>query len=167
MKPTLLRIYREKRDFTLTSEPRGKSRKRQQTKSLSFVVQKHQSYQLHYDFRLEVQGILKSWAVPKGIPNAKKLKRLAVMAEDHPYEYRNFKGRIPAGQYGAGFVDIFDQGTYEHAELQDQIQQEDKILHDLHRGKLSFVLHGKKFQGTYVLLRIKTKENQWLIWKLM
>src|ERR1041385_6295884 len=105
-----LKEYRRKRDFEKTAEPEGKTAK---TKQRRFVIQKHAASRLHYDFRLEIGGTLKSWAVPKGIPYAKGEKRLAVHVEDHPVSYINFEGTIPQGQYGGGTVMVWDRGTFD------------------------------------------------------
>lgn len=122
-------------------------------RSLSrFVVQKHQARNLHYDFRLEHKGVLKSWAVPKGVPERAGVKRLAVAVEDHPVDYINFSGRIPEGEYGAGTVEIYDKGKWQ------------TIDGSLDRGSMKFKLSGKKLKGEYVLVRLKDKKN-WLIYK--
>lgn len=144
-----LEKYQAKRKFSITPEPKGKVKKR----SLSrFVVQKHQARNLHYDFRLEQGGVLKSWAVPKGVPEKKGIKRLAVQVEDHPVEYINFSGIIPKGEYGAGTVEIWDKGKWQ------------ALDGSLERGSIKFSLAGKKLQGEYVLVRLKDKKN-WLIYK--
>ena len=141
--------YQRKREFNKTSEPRGKVEK---TNLSRFVVQKHRARNLHYDFRLETGGVLKSWAVPKGVPEEIGIKRLAVQVEDHPVDYINFSGIIPEGEYGAGTVEIWDKGRWEIVEG------------SLGAGSLKFNLAGKKLKGQYVLVRFKDKKN-WLIYK--
>lgn len=147
-----LKKYKEKRDFKKTSEPKGKTKK--SSKSLRFVVQHHLARKDHYDFRLEYNGVLKSWAVPKGPSYKTTDKRLAVMVEDHPYEYRNFEGVIPKGEYGGGTVMLFDEGTWECS---------GSIKDGLKRGSLKFVLHGKRLKGKWTLVRFK--EDNWLLIK--
>lgn len=152
-----LRDYLKKRDFSRTREPRGGSRSSPK-KTLRFVVQKHDASRLHYDFRLEINGTLKSWAVPKGIPYKKGEKRLAVQVEDHPIGYAGFEGVIPKGQYGGGTVMLWDSGTF--ASLGGQ------PAHDLANGKLHFTLHGKKLNGEWTLIQIRGEEGkQWLLLK--
>lgn len=111
---------------------------------------------MHYDFRLEIDGVLKSWAVPKGPPTEPKEKRLAIKVEDHPLAYGNFEGTIPEGQYGAGTVEIWDSGTFSPLDGADPLDQ-------LNAGKLSFVLNGKRLKGHYVLVRTKFGPNSWLL----
>ena len=149
--------YRRKRHFQDTPEPRGKVTS--QAGKL-FVIHKHAARRLHYDLRLEVGGVLKSWAVPKGPSLNPADKRLAIQVEDHPFEYRTFEGTIPEGQYGAGEVIIWDQGTYEPEQSQSAAAQ-------LERGELKFRLHGQKLQGSFVLVRLKGRErkNEWLLIK--
>ncbi|MNK17099.1 putative DNA ligase-like protein [compost metagenome] len=150
--------YVEKRDFEQTSEPKGG---KAVGKKLSFVVQRHHASHLHYDFRLELDGVLKSWAVPKGPSLNPKDKRLAMMVEDHPYDYRSFEGVIPKGNYGAGVVSIFDEGTYEAID-----NKKDSLNKGLKDGNLKFVLHGKKLKGEFALVRMKDSEqNAWLLIK--
>lgn len=160
-----LEKYIRKRDFTKTAEPAsGKAavKDKKTTPKLRFVVQRHHASRLHYDFRLEMKGVLKSWAVPKGPSLNPQDKRLAMMVEDHPYDYRTFEGIIPAGNYGAGVVDIFDQGYYEAL---DQGTEKD-LLQGLHAGNLKFRLHGKILKGEFALVKIKTsEENAWLLIK--
>lgn len=154
--------YNQKRNFEETAEPKGKIKK--SAKELVFVVQKHAASHLHYDFRLEMEGVLKSWAVPKGPSMNPKDKRLAMMVEDHPYDYKDFEGNIPKGNYGAGNVIVWDNGTYNNPEAQ---QDPEKALRaGLHKGHLSFVLKGKKLKGEFSLIKLKGKqENAWLLIK--
>lgn len=157
----LLEKYIHKRNFGKTSEPR--SGKKNSGGELRFVVQRHHASHLHYDFRLEMEGVLKSWAVPKGPSLNPNDKRLAMMVEDHPYSYRTFEGIIPEGNYGAGVVTIFDEGTYEAIEGKDQ---EKALLKGLHSGSLKFRLHGKVLKGEFALVKIKNSEdNSWLLIK--
>lgn len=150
-----LKTYRAKRAFARTPEPRGKVSR---VKQKRFVIQKHAARQLHYDFRLEFGGVLKSWAVPKGLPSHQKERRLAVHVEDHPLAYRTFHGRIPKGEYGAGKVEIWDHGTYEP--LTD-------MKRGLAEGKIEVRLHGKKVSGDYVLVRMEGRiKNGWLMMKM-
>jgi len=155
--------YKAKRDFKLSPEPEGKVKKN--TPSLSFVVQRHKASHLHYDFRLEMDGVLKSWAVPKGPSLNPKDKRLAMMVEDHPYTYKDFKGVIPTG-YGAGIVEIWDKGKYTDIENSEKTIAEKKLKAGLKAGNLKFTLHGKKLKGEFALVKLKTaEENSWLLIK--
>lgn len=157
--------YRKKRDFKKTSEPKaGKSPNKKQ---LTFVVQKHKASRLHYDFRLEMGGTLKSWAVPKGPSTDPQHKRLAMMVEDHPMDYRQFEGTIPKGQYGGGTVIVWDEGTYESIEpLKTKKAQEKHLLEQLDKGSLKIRLHGKKLKGEYALVKTQGMgENGWLLIK--
>src|SRR4051812_37700370 len=151
--------YRRKRDFKVTSEPRGGKPKHHKTRS--FVIQKHAASHLHYDFRLELDGVLKSWAVPKGPSLDPTVKRLAMHVEDHPLEYGGFEGIIPEGEYGGGTVLLWDQGTWEPVE-------------DGRRGyldgSLKFELHGEKLRGRWMLVRKGGKrgdeaEKNWFLFK--
>ncbi len=153
-----LDIYIKKRNFEETTEPKGgKSTKAK----LAFVVQRHHASHLHYDFRLELDGVLKSWAVPKGPSLNPKDKRLAMMVEDHPYDYKSFEGEIPKGNYGAGVVTIFDEGTYEAID-----KKQDSLVKGLADGNLKFVLHGKKLKGEFALVKMKgSEQNAWLLLK--
>lgn len=155
--------YKQKRDFRVSSEPT--SGKNKSTK-LSFVVQRHKASQLHYDFRLEMEGVLKSWAVPKGPSMNPADKRLAMMVEDHPYDYKDFKGVIPEG-YGAGIVEIWDKGTYTPVDEKGNIIEEKKLKASLKAGSIKFSLKGKKLQGEFALVRLKNieKGNSWLLIK--
>lgn len=155
--------YNEKRDFEQTDEPKGKIGKSEN--ELIFVVQKHAASHLHYDFRLEMGGVLKSWAVPKGPSLDPKIKRLAMMVEDHPYNYKDFEGTIPGGNYGAGHVIVWDNGTYLPAEA-TKGKPEKQLQEDLQKGRLSFLLKGKKLKGEFSLVKLKGKqENAWLLIK--
>ncbi len=164
--PDLLEKYRGMRDFGDTPEPAGRTKKI--AKGPIFVIQKHQASRLHYDFRLEMEGVLKSWAVPKGPSYDPSVKRLAMMTEDHPYDYAAFEGVIPAGNYGAGNVIIWDQGTWEF------IEPGDDPVKALKSGKLTFRLQGKKMFGEWALVKIggrsgsgrgSDKGNEWLLLK--
>ena len=141
-----LKTYRGKRDFTKTKEP-GKSSKKPADKELVFVVQRHHASRLHYDFRLEMEGVLKSWAVPKGPSLNPKDKRLAMMVEDHPYSYKDFEGEIPKGNYGAGNVYKYDTGTYES--VKDPDDSEKELLKELKGGSIKFRLKGKILKGEF------------------
>lgn len=158
--PGSLKRYHAKRDFKTTPEPRGAPVKG--GKRLRFVIQKHRASRLHYDFRLEADGVLKSWAVPKG-PSLDTLdRRLAMHVEDHPFDYRSFEGIIPKGQYGAGEVIVWDEGTYKLAEGDDPATE-------IGNGKIKFVLSGKKLNGEFTLVRIKGRGGEggdpWLLIK--
>src|SRR6186713_1551216 len=140
-----LSLYNKKRKFSETPEPEGKEKS--SAKGLRFVIQKHDASHLHYDFRLEMKGVLKSWAVPKGPSMNPDDKRLAVMVEDHPYDYKDFEGTIPEGSYGAGNVIVWDNGTYEAIGAKDAKDGEDLLLKGLKKGHIGIVLHGKKLKG--------------------
>lgn len=158
--PDLLKKYRSMRDFSDTPEPAGGKPKG--GRKPMFVIQKHQASHLHYDFRLEMEGVLKSWAVPKGPSYDPNVKRLAMMTEDHPYDYGSFEGVIPEGNYGAGNVIIWDTGTWEF------IEPGDDPVKALAGGKLTFRLQGKKMFGEWALVRIRgrsPKGNEWLLLK--
>lgn len=159
-----LKMYHQKRQFAHTPEPRGSHQRADS--ALWFVVQKHDASRLHYDFRLELDGVLKSWAVPKGPSLNPKDKRLAVMVEDHPLEYRTFEGNIPKGNYGAGAVMVWDEGNYCSRETADRQESERLLLAGLAKGHLTFILNGQKLQGEFALVRLKRgKENEWLLLK--
>src|SRR5215203_6568065 len=158
--------YQQKRNFKSTAEPKGEEK--HSKGHLVFCVQKHAASHLHYDFRLEMEGVLKSWAVPRGPSLNPDDKRLAMMVEDHPYDYRSFEGIIGKGNYGAGTVIVWDEGTYEPAEpIEGSIKQQEKVLlKQLHEGNLKFRLKGKKLNGEYALVHIKGREeNAWLLIK--
>lgn len=159
-----LKDYHNKRKFDETSEPKGKTKKSKD--KLIFVIQRHAASRLHYDFRLEMKGVLKSWAVPKGPSLDPKDKRLAMMVEDHPYDYKDFEGNIPEGNYGAGQVEVWDSGTYEPLEENSKLSDEKELLKELHAGSLKFILHGKKLKGEFALVKMKnTDDNSWLLIK--
>jgi len=161
-----LKEYKEKRDFKKTDEPKGKESRLGGTKSLHFVVQKHAATNLHYDFRLELDGVLKSWAIPKGPSLNPEEKRLAMMVEDHPYDYKDFEGVIPKGEYGAGKVIVWDEGTYHSREAKSGIENEESLRKGLQRGDFKFILHGKKLNGEFALVKMKTaQKNAWLLIK--
>lgn len=142
-----LTTYKAKRNFKESPEPTGG---KADTEKLRFVIQKHDARNLHYDFRLEMEGVLKSWAVPKGPSSDPDIKRLAMMVEDHPYDYRTFEGIIPSG-YGAGTVIVWDEGFYELADAdgKDKTAQDAALQKGIPAGKLHVVLHGKKLKGEY------------------
>src|SRR5688500_16956864 len=147
-----LTTYKKKRSFKKTPEPAGG---KAAGNELRFVIQKHAASHLHYDFRLEMRGVLKSWAVPKGPSMNPADKRLAMMVEDHPFDYKDFEGIIPKGNYGEGTVIIWDEGTYEltGAETNDKKAQEKELLSALHKGNLRITMHGKKLKGEFVLVK--------------
>src|SRR5258705_1154285 len=145
--------YRTKRDFAVTPEPQELEGERtSEHDEARFVVQEHHARHLHYDFRLEMDGVLCSWAVPKGPPEEAGIRRLAVAVEDHPLSYVGFEGTIPLEQYGAGTVQIWDSGTY--------------VLELRAPDELRFVLHGKRLQGPYVLMRMQRQHKNWLLMKV-
>lgn len=158
-----LKDYRKKRDFGATPEPSGVNKpEKKRDGSLIYVVQKHLASHLHYDFRLEWRGVLLSWAVPKGPSLDPAVKRLAMQTEDHPIEYANFEGVIPAGQYGAGTVLLWDKGTW-----QPDVADVDSSLQ---KGEIKFALRGKKLQGSWVLVRTRgsgrnPSRSAWLLIK--
>jgi bifunctional non-homologous end joining protein LigD len=159
-----LEDYYEKRNFEETPEPKGKTA---HTKgALHFVVQKHAASHLHYDFRLEAEGVLKSWAILKGPSMNPADKRLAVQVEDHPYDYRTFEGTIPAGNYGAGTVMVWDEGTYHAVGVQSRKESEEEIMRGLEEGRLDFVMNGHKLKGEFSLVRLKgSRKKEWLLIK--
>jgi bifunctional non-homologous end joining protein LigD len=161
--PDLLKKYRTMRNFSDTPEPSGQE-KHTKKKLPIFVIQLHHASHVHYDFRLEMEGVLKSWAIPKGPSYDPAVKRLAMMTEDHPYTYAKFEGVIPAGNYGAGNVIIWDEGTWEF------IEPGDDPVAAVKAGKLTFRLYGKKMFGEWALVRIggrrkESKGNEWLLFK--
>ncbi len=159
-----LRDYKVKRKFDKTPEPEGIHK--QTTGPLSFVIQKHQASRLHYDFRLEFNGVLKSWAVPKGPSLNPQDKRLAVMVEDHPIDYAHFEGIIPKDNYGAGTVMVWDKGVYSPIAFVDREQAQVVIEEQIKAGHLTFILLGEKLQGEFALVKTKnSEENAWLLFK--
>lgn len=163
-KPRTLATYHKKRRFTKTPEPKGASREASGEGKHRFVIHEHHATRLHFDLRLEAEGVLKSWAVPKGPSMNPNDKHLAVMVEDHPIEYGTFEGAIPEGQYGAGEVRIWDKGTYEEIgePLPEQIEE----------GKITIIFHGKKLKGEFHMVHMKDRrpsdhgeEKNWLLFK--
>ena len=157
--------YESKRDLSKTPEPKGGT---PSSDGLRFVVQKHRASHLHYDFRLELDGVLKSWAVPKGPPIEPNSKRLAVSVEDHPLDYRTFEGEIPKGNYGAGTVTVWDHGTYgDTTGNKDLKRLQDSIRKGLESGELSFRLNGNKLRGDFALVQMDGEGNgrYWLLIK--
>jgi DNA ligase D-like protein (predicted 3'-phosphoesterase) len=148
----MLKEYRQRRDFNKTTEPKGSMNPRSTGKPL-YVIHLHTATHLHYDLRLEVQGVLKSWALPKEPPPNSGVKRLAVQTEDHPLEYANFEGEIPPGQYGSGKVEIWDKGNYQLLEASE--------------GKMILQINGERLQGIYCLIKTKYKGDgkSWLFFK--
>jgi DNA ligase D-like protein (predicted 3'-phosphoesterase) len=149
-----LKEYNQKRDFKKTTEPK-KSSKKSKSKDRIFVIHEHHASHLHWDLRLEMNRVLKSWAIPKEPPKTKGVKRLAIQVEDHPISYADFEGEIPEGQYGAGTVKIWDKGNYEIKNKEDK--------------KIELILKGKKLKGKYILLKTKYSskpEKSWLFFKI-
>jgi DNA ligase D-like protein (predicted 3'-phosphoesterase) len=158
---TPLAEYNAKRDFTRTAEPAGKVPKAR-GKALHFVIQKHAASHLHYDFRLELDGVMKSWAVPKGPSLDPMVRRLAMEVEDHPISYNTFEGTIPKGEYGGGTVMLWDRGTYEA----DDGGGAESLRRGYEKGELRFVMHGRRLQGGFVLARLRRPGRpQWLLIK--
>jgi bifunctional non-homologous end joining protein LigD len=158
-----LREYESKREFEQTPEPRPVLR--HEGDQLIFVVHKHAARRLHYDLRLELDGVLKSWAVPRGPSLNPALKRLAVMVEDHPFDYKDFEGVIPEGNYGAGSVIVWDRGFYQHPSARDRKESEKLLLDGLCKGNMKFVLAGEKLQGEFALVRTERDGKSWLLLK--
>ena len=156
-----LQRYQTKRHFDRTPEPRGSVARARSVERLRFVVQKHAASTLHYDFRLEIDGVLKSWAVTKEPSTDTAVKRLAVRTEDHPVEYADFEGDIPEREYGAGHVDLWDQGAW---------IPEESPLTALRRGRIKFELKGRRLRGRWALIRMGNastrKKDLWLLMKL-
>jgi bifunctional non-homologous end joining protein LigD len=163
--PPKLAEYRRKRDFSRTAEPRGGARPR--ARALAYVIQKHAASHLHYDLRLELDGVMKSWAVPKGPSLDPAVKRLAMQVEDHPIEYNAFEGTIPKGEYGGGTVMIWDRGTYTYGgdEADDPVEA---LRQGYAKGDFKILLKGKRLTGSWVLVRTRRGEParaQWLLIK--
>lgn len=158
--------YHGKRDFDISSEPFGDEEHKEDKNKQIFVIQKHDASNLHFDFRLLVDGVLKSWAIPKGPSTDPEEKRLAVRTEDHPLEYADFEGVIPEEQYGGGTVMVWDAGTYENDKKDDEgnfVPMEEQ----LEKGHSTFILNGKKLKGGYTLIRTqKGKNEKWLLKKV-
>ncbi|MEJ0105212.1 MAG: DNA polymerase ligase N-terminal domain-containing protein [Bacteroidota bacterium] len=157
-----LSTYNKKRKFSDTPEPEGKGGKKNQFR---FVVQRHDASHLHYDFRLELGGVLKSWAVPKGPSMNPTDKRLAVMVEDHPVSYFSFEGVIPKGNYGAGTVEVWDKGVFFPVDKDLEKISERQALLGLKKGELKIFLKGEKLEGGFVLVRLHNDDKNWLLIK--
>jgi len=158
-----LSLYKKKRNFKKTPEPKAKVKRG--SKELIFVVQQHYASHMHYDFRLEMEGVLKSWAVPKGPSLDPQVKRLAMMVEDHPYDYKDFEGNIPEG-YGAGNVIVWDNGTYHARSAKENETGEKELLAGLKKGHITFILEGKKLKGEFSLVKLHgAQPNAWLMIK--
>lgn len=158
-----LEKYNSKRDFSKTNEPKGI--KKTSNGALKFVVQKHAASRLHYDFRLEIDGVLVSWAVPKGPSANPSVKRLAMQTEDHPMNYLDFEGIIPKGEYGGGTVMVWDIGTYQ-AEGNENVSKDNSLMRtQLASGSIKIVLNGTKLKGAWHLVKMKTEGDAWLLMK--
>jgi bifunctional non-homologous end joining protein LigD len=156
--------YKQKRNFEDTPEPEGKVEKK--AAQLTFVIQRHHASHLHYDFRLELNGTLKSWAVPKGPSLNPADKRLAMQVEDHPISYAGFEGMIPEGNYGAGHVTVWDRGTYEPIDEKGEVISKTAFAKNLKAGSIKFRMKGRKVKGDFALVRLKKgDEKSWLLIK--
>lgn len=163
-KKEALKEYRAKRNLKRTPEPSGKKRIKKKFPGPLFVIQKHDASHLHYDFRLEIGGVMPSWAIPKGPSTNPAIKRLAIQTEDHPLDYAYFEGIIPEGNYGAGTVMVWDIGWYENIRSKS-------MKECMKEGKIEVFLHGQKLQGVYVLIRRSmssddSSKKQWLFFKM-
>jgi len=163
VKENKLKEYKGKRDFTKTPEPEGRSRK--SSRRPIFVIQQHDASRMHFDFRLEVDGVMASWAVPKGLSTDPRDKRLAVRTEDHPLDYADFEGIIPEGEYGAGVVIVWDTGEYENMSQKEGRQV--SLKKALEEGHARVRLYGKKLKGGFSLIQTKMRgdEKNWLVIK--
>jgi len=165
--------YRRKRDFTRTEEPSGdKPVKPDRGGRLRFVIQKHAASHLHFDLRLELDGVMKSWAVPKGPSLDPSVKRLAMQVEDHPIDYNTFEGTIPKGEYGGGTVMLWDRGTYSSDTAASADEEETVLREQLRKGDLKITFHGDRLHGSFALIRMKysrdassSSKPQWLLIK--
>ena len=160
-----LKEYKKKRDFKRTEEPKGKRGK--SSKQPIFVIQKHDASRLHYDFRLEIDGVLKSWAVPKGPSTDPREKRMAVLTEDHPLDYAHFEGVIPEDEYGGGTVMVWDMGQYKNIKEDEEGDKKTSMKDAFDNGHITVHLKGKKIKGGYALIKTKRgKGDQWLLIKM-
>lgn len=162
-KKKILKTYERKRDFSQTPEPRAKKASRKK-KSPLFVIQEHHASHLHWDLRIEIDGVLKSWAVPKGPSTNPREKRLAIETEDHPIAYAHFEGTIPEGQYGAGTVMVWDIGTYKNIRMDEKVIIPMDICYK--QGRIEIVLEGTKLKGAYALIHFRPNEKNWLFFKV-
>ncbi len=161
-----LREYHAKRDFAQTAEPSGDDTPRRRGDEPIFVIQRHDASTLHYDFRLESDGVLVSWAVPKGLPQKTGTRRLAVRTEDHPLAYATFEGRIPKGQYGAGQVEIWDKGTYRNLRADKEEAERASMPEAIAEGKIEVYLDGSQISGPYAIIRTDSDEGNWIILRM-
>lgn len=161
----MLTEYRKKRNFSKTPEPKGGVEAGSGSNYSEFVIQKHNASHLHFDLRLEAGKVLKSWAVPKPVSLDPEKKNLAVMVEDHPFEYKDFEGIIPEGNYGAGTVMVWDKGVYYAIGSSNRSESEKMIAAGLKEGEISFYMEGKKIKGEFAMIRLKRGKNNWLLIK--
>ncbi len=158
-----LKKYKEKRNFSKTPEPPPDERLKLDKKKRIFCVQEHDASHLHWDFRIEVDGTMPSWAIPKGPSLDPKIKRLAVQTEDHPLSYATFEGMIPEGEYGAGTVMVWDYGTYKNMREKDgKLVPMETCLKE---GRIEIFLEGEKLKGAFILIRLKNSKKEWLFFK--
>lgn len=161
-----MKSYNEKRDFSKTREPKDEPIKKKKKGKSIFVIQKHDATNLHYDFRLEIDGTLKSWSVPKGPSTDPSVKRMAIPTEDHPLAYADFEGTIPQGEYGGGTVLIWDNGSIE-SNKKDENGSVVSLEDSYEAGNIEVILHGKKLKGGYNLVKMKggKMKGNWLLMK--